>query len=392
MYKALGLGTVKEQKHHYEHVIQGSLPSNKADISPETAAAMKHGIDNEIHAVATIVGKILPVFMPDVDLYESGCRVIYLNNKPFIVVSPDGECRTSMNAPVKCAIEIKCPLPDKKYTTDVHYDIPKYYIPQLLSEMKSLQCNLLLYVSYTPESTTVLEVTFDDKLWQEMWDSLVYTYSYDNPSKPRGKSEASAAINALIDDFRQTNIKLLAQFPSAKAIQCMHCNQDDDNQIVYGQHDTGDRYDNLTTNEAKQFLYKVKTSMTEAHQLLRVPAKEVIVALLTDLDRIKKPDVPHAVPIAYGMSGYSTTTQSVRSILYELVDICKDAGLHVPVLAFDGQFYKLAVRDENDYPLTLLQLMKDTWRKATKMNKISQIDYIISLSASSQNLANWYQS
>ena len=43
-------------------------------------------------------------------------------------------------------------------------------------------------------------------------------------------------------------------------------------------------------------------------------------------------------------------------------------------MAFDGQFYKIAVRDQ---PLTLLQLMKDSSSKTTKMRKDEQIQHII---------------
>ena len=69
---------------------------------------------------------------------------------------------------MKFASEIKCPIPGKKYSTDVHYSIPKYYVTQILSEMAALDCQELLYVSWTPESTTVMKAVFDETLWQKI--------------------------------------------------------------------------------------------------------------------------------------------------------------------------------------------------------------------------------
>ena len=39
-----------------------------------------------------------------------------------MVISPDGSARD--NGAVQMTTEIKCSIPGKTYTTDVHYDIP----------------------------------------------------------------------------------------------------------------------------------------------------------------------------------------------------------------------------------------------------------------------------
>ena len=43
------------------------------------------------------------------------------------------------------ALEIKCPVP-KDYAIDAHYEIPHYYICQILSEMFTLKCYKLYFV------------------------------------------------------------------------------------------------------------------------------------------------------------------------------------------------------------------------------------------------------
>jgi hypothetical protein len=56
---ALGLDTLKKQQEHFDFVKYGKL---KPEPNSDAQERMKHGTDNEINAVATLVTKILPVF------------------------------------------------------------------------------------------------------------------------------------------------------------------------------------------------------------------------------------------------------------------------------------------------------------------------------------------
>ncbi|XP_033730517.1 uncharacterized protein LOC117319918 [Pecten maximus] len=57
-FDALGLGGLKKQKQHFEYVFK-SVP--KPSPSPEVASFMKHGSDNEINTIATLVSKVMPL-------------------------------------------------------------------------------------------------------------------------------------------------------------------------------------------------------------------------------------------------------------------------------------------------------------------------------------------
>jgi len=85
---------------------------------------------------------------------------------PTLIDSPDGSGRTALNAEASSAFEFKCPVDNKRFTTQVHCTILHYYVIQLLSEMCPLQCNQLLYLCYTAESTTVFYVKFSYDLWK----------------------------------------------------------------------------------------------------------------------------------------------------------------------------------------------------------------------------------
>ena len=99
----------------------------------EVNEAMEHGILNEINAVGVLVGKMLPVFLPQTTYIEEGCHVLKHNNQIFMVVSPDGRLQNSTSEQNELAIELKCPLPGKKFTTDVHYDIPEKSLKNVIN-------------------------------------------------------------------------------------------------------------------------------------------------------------------------------------------------------------------------------------------------------------------
>ena len=48
---------------------------------------MKYGIDNEINAVVTVTGRILPIMYPKLKCFEEGCLPVELNDSPFLIVS-----------------------------------------------------------------------------------------------------------------------------------------------------------------------------------------------------------------------------------------------------------------------------------------------------------------
>lgn len=115
-----------------------------------------HVIMHEVNAVAALVSKYLPAFAPHLSYYEEGCYIEKEDGRIVLVVSPDGSLRCNGNE-----IEIKCFFPGKAFTTPVHYGIPHYYVCQVQSEMHSLGVDKLLFLSYSKESMTVHEITYD---------------------------------------------------------------------------------------------------------------------------------------------------------------------------------------------------------------------------------------
>ncbi|CAG2250716.1 unnamed protein product [Mytilus edulis] len=147
--KALGLETLKKQQMHYKQVFNEEHVTESP--SKELQMRFDYGTANEINCVATLTGKVLPVFYEQSSYFEEGCytcRNGFTETMPTVIVSPDGSIRNN-NGQIILAVEIKCPYPGKTFTTPVQYAIPKYYIPQILCEMAVLKTDKLIFLSYS---------------------------------------------------------------------------------------------------------------------------------------------------------------------------------------------------------------------------------------------------
>ena len=385
IFKALGLSTLKDQQAHYDRVKDGGLKENGSESANE---AMKYGVENEINATGTLASKILPILAPSSVLHEEGYYTITCADNPnFLVVSPDGSCRE--NDKVKYAVEIKCPVPGKKFTTDVHYAIPKYYITQILAEMAALECEELLYVSWTPESTTILKAIFDEDLWEKIKTELQEVYG-GNCTRPSKKRPAVASLLSDINKYTTEKVTLICEMPSVVSMKCCHSTFDPGSQCYMMKHEACESNEKLekeamlkrlqlSIQSLMTIISKEKVTLVDMYNIARVPAKEVLVAVLSDLDRTHGPGNIHGVPVAYGLSGYSFKVKSMRSMMEEVITKCYERNIPVKSLSTDGQFSHLAVRDKEEKPLTVLQLAKDTWEKVKKLTKTEQVHQLMKL-------------
>lgn len=362
---AICLGTLKRQREHFDEVV---FKKPKPEPSAAVKEKMRYGTDNERHAIATLVGKILPVYNPELKYVEEGCYRSSLDGT-LVVISPDGSCRSSCESQAVVGIECKCPFPGKTFTTQVFYSLPKYYVTQVLSEMYALKTDLLYVLCYSEESTTVLKVTFDADLWRDIQNEIQRVYGGQKPIRPPKKSETSKAIQLKIDTFVERNVEFIAEVSSVKAMDCELKSVEDH---VFCSHNSNiDRtnFDDVTLQRIQEVLYNCDIYVESAYKLTKPKASEFLGFMISDLDREYKAEQLHSIPIAYGLKGYSMPTTTLRCMIEQVLSECKQRGLYVPVCSFDGQWCRLVVRDREENPLTVLQLQKDVYASVRKMSK-----------------------
>jgi hypothetical protein len=355
LFAALGGEGLKRQQDHFDKVICG-VP--ELERSEEQKKAMNHGVINEINAIATVVGKVLPVFEPDLKFYEEGCSTVLTEDSEiFMVVSPDGSLR--MNASfetTKVAIEIKCPY------YSIHSRFPHRYLLQCLSEIEVLDVPYLLFVSWTPEETTVFSVLRDQPLFQDAMKLALKMYGEENVKKPTKYSEEQKELKKKIEE-RSKSVQMIGRFKSI-----VHSNTEPDMEPFKSR--------SISVQKLVATIHEVKILTENHYEINRERASEAVVYLLCDLDRSWDKERVKWAPVAWFPKGYSLTTKTIRDITEEVHTCAHNNGIHVPCSSFDGQWHGIVIRSTDNKPLTILQLQKDVWNSVIKMSKCDIISEV----------------
>ena len=368
-YRSIGLSTLKEMKEQHDK-------SHLKPISPELQTCFDYGNANEINGAATLVGKFLPVYYPEMLYREDGCEVIKLKDGSFAISSGDGIC---VNKDVKncIAVEIKCPMPGKQHSTDVTYKLPERYSIQVLAEMASKNCGSYVNVCFSPASTTFVMGDHDEYLWKNVIDATEELYCSGKPM-PCHRPENTKILKEKLKSFASKS-SFIAEFPSLQGVSC-ECQQPETTPTDAFRTHTGSSAEPIETDHVRaehviDMAEKASDKHKSSYDLMRRPAKEVLVVVISDLDRLRCDDSQHAAPIAYYLSGFSLKMVSVRSIIRELLDACKKRNLNVKAICFDGQFLDLATSDDSGRPLTVCKLQKHHWNAVRTLTKRDILNY-----------------
>ena len=113
---------------------------------------------------------------------------------------------------------------------------------------------------------------------------------------------------------------------------------------------------------AKQLTYR-------SHELGRKKAAKILTFLLSDSDREKSINGIDHVPVVYAMKGYSLTTATMRKMIEDVCDKCKEINADILCKVSDGQRIKNINHDTEGRPLTSLQFQKHILNNVLSMRK-----------------------
>ena len=367
MHNALGFRRLKDQNDHIKAVGTGST----REYPPEILARLQHGIDNENNALATVASYAIPFLLPGQNVYEEGARFITHDGVKLIEVSSDGSLRDANNR-ITHVLEIKCPIPIPE-KLPVLYNIPVYYVCQVMAEMASVGCDKGLFVSYNNESTSVIEVSFDADLWEMLLKETSTIYSGVTPILRRKKSENVPIILQHLKKFPKEHCKLLLEVPSATCSDSENRTSLENSPYLFA---TQSRLsDKHTVSDLRGVLNTLIDISKETRLILRRKASEVLGFIITDTDRMPNKEIPHHIPIAYAMKGSSLKIKELRQMCEKVRNKCFEAGINIVCESYDGQWHGVTVRDTYYYPLTRLELQKDVWRDVLRMPKQALISH-----------------
>ena len=155
-----------------------------------------------------------------VKLAEVGCYIEEREGKLFIISSPDADGLVDNERTT--VFEIKCPTP-KPYGHQQLYRLHRYHATQVLNEMNvGTKVDEGFLIAWTEESSTVFKIKNNEEVWKRMCDKTASQLLVPKPHMPKKKTERVKELSAELNEFIETNVTLVCEMPSCRAIPCMH--------------------------------------------------------------------------------------------------------------------------------------------------------------------------
>lgn len=149
-------------------------------------------------------------------------------------------------------------------------------------------------------------------------------------------------------------MQFVCELPSIKGKSCAH--DVVDAKPSFHLHQTVENTAHEQEFDLDETFFKAKQVISEAFQLCRRRATEVMVFMGSDLDRMANFGCGHSIPIAYGLHGPSLKIEVVRKMLQEVLQATEEQGWKPICFSSDGQFINIITKDFDGQPLTQLQM------------------------------------
>ena len=179
-----------------------------------------------MHAISTLVGLILSALKTKCySFYEVGPQFIQGQNRVNLIeVSADGiiECPTEPTCSnnrvpdqhKRIVVEAKCIYPSTDFPKFPSYSLPFCYVPQVLAEMKAYNAQQLWLITYTLQSTILVDIDFDPILWDKIMSLAEKKYGIPKPVVPMQLHEESKSLRPEMMNFIRTHSRLVCKVPS----------------------------------------------------------------------------------------------------------------------------------------------------------------------------------
>ena len=351
----------------------------------------------QIHGIGTIAAVLMPALLPGcATLYEVGCYTKDGDNiEDLLVDSPDGLIQIDHdNNNSKCceediyrfnsdniSIELKSPYPDAE-KLPVHYKIPKWYIMQVLIHMVVTETETSWYGCCGTKSVVTIECKFDEDLWDRLWLRIKHFLDKPRPAASRWMKDIA---NEFRDDFNtyiEEKTEIIGEVPIVSTAE-------DPTQFLYstsrfspyhkpkGQRNRDGPDIDDVRDMIKTMYSRAKKLIKDAYHISREEACEIIAFVAADGSRLPRPDLPRHIPIAYGLKGHSLPMFTMRQMIHDVRNECRDNNVNVRCEVYDGQFLNLVRYTENGSPLTKLSFLQWFFKHLQQWSKARCVKYLV---------------
>ena len=383
---ALGLDTLAKQKEHHYTFICGR---SAHEPNEELAKKFRHGTENEVNVVATLVGYIMPAFLHNCyAFFEVGAKILKSTKNDWrLIVSadgllkcPDGEqcLNFKEHGDRVIVVEIKSPYSSVENPHITTYDIPTRYVPQILLEIEAWKATEAWLLVGTPQSVTTFRCFPSTDLLSSFMGVADDLYGEIKPSVPTKLHTQVPALKENIKAYIKTNTSFFLECPSLTGEEG-NLQQDMSIASAYAvapnlvlediDHTDVDFKVAVVNSESKRFF-------DGGHTVLRNQASEVIVFMATNKDRKQSEGVPYSLPVAYGLKGSSMTNEDLRHMLNLLRLEFRKRSIPIICEVFDGQWHNHITHDASGRSLTKLG-WRHKWQEISNFSKQKCIEKLV---------------
>ena len=96
------------------------------------------------------------------------------------------------------------------------YSLPFCHVPQVLAKLKAYDAQQLWHVTYTLQSTTLIEVDLDPILWDKIMSLAEKKYGIPKSVIPMRLHEESKSLRPDMMNFIRTHSRLVCEVPSLR--------------------------------------------------------------------------------------------------------------------------------------------------------------------------------
>ena len=270
----------------------------------------------------------------------------------------------------KILLEAKSPFPSEDNPELVYYEIPPRHVPQLLAEMKVYDSNELWLVCSIQRSCTLISVTFDEVLWNSIWSLVIEFYEVEKPKMQTRVHPLNSDLCLRINTFIKQHSQLMFEVPTVTG-EFGNVYLDPTFSSPFSPNLPRERVNldlNLITTENKAISSEASSAFNACHEVLRTPAKELLVFMLTNKDRKQNKHIPYSYPIAYAMKGSSMTNADLQYMVSKLRDVLYSKKIPILAEAYDGQWHNHITQNSQGVHLTKMH-GKFSWSHISKLSK-----------------------
>lgn len=166
--------------------------------------------------------------------------------------------------------------------------------------------------------------TFDNELWKKLQKYAITLYVEGKGRYPRKLGSDIAELQNDLKYFCKRNVEFLAEVRSVVAKPCCHLDtilQKKD--VDLNGHTKLRKLTRLNNvQDTQKVMHELNDSIREAYCLCRHMASEVLVFLISDLDKIHIREKIYSCPIAFALKGYSLNTNVMRQMINDVLNKC----------------------------------------------------------------------